>query len=82
MELKNCPDCDAEPGTPHQDGCDIERCSGCGGQKITCGCERKHDKFFARWTGIFPGKAEAMFLGIDLNTFFEKYEKIFFRKIC
>jgi hypothetical protein len=29
--------------------------------------ETGHDRAFARWTGIWPGKAEADYLGISLN---------------
>lgn len=33
-----CHDCSAPPGTLHHPGCDTERCPGCGGQAIGCGC--------------------------------------------
>ena len=69
-ELRNCHDCNAKPGEPHLRGCDTERCSVCGGQRL--GCEgdddcKDHDPLFAVWTGIWPGKAEAEYLGLDLN---------------
>jgi len=78
-ELVNCHDCGAEPGRPHKRGCDTERCSSCGGRRVCCRC-RGHDPLFARWTGIWPGKAEAMLMGLDLNQFGRLYSKIFFVK--
>lgn len=68
-KLIPCHDCGAEPGQPHKDGCDVECCSVCGGQRLCCGCDG-HDPLFARWTGIWPGKAEATILGMDLNEFY------------
>lgn len=62
----NCPDCGAEPGKPHSEGCDIEICSVCGTQKLSCSCNG-HDRLFARWTGFWPGAAEAAMCGRDLN---------------
>ena len=81
MELKNCHDCNAKPGEPHKDGCDTEVCSVCGGQRIQCEpweCV-DHDKVFARWSGIWPGKAEAEYMGLTLNDM-HKYRKEFFIK--
>lgn len=78
--LKTCHDCGAEPGQIHLDHCDTERCSVCGGQRLQCDCEN-HDKQFARWTGMWPGEAEANLLGLDLNEFsIQGYSKIFFIK--
>jgi hypothetical protein len=78
--LRKCPDCSAEPGESHGVNCDVERCSACGGQRLQCNCEN-HDPLFARWTGIWPGQAEASFLGIGLNQFIEQgYNSVFFVK--
>ena len=44
-----------------------------------CNCT-DHDSKFSRWTGVWPGKAEAVFLGVDLNEFGIKYSDFFFIK--
>ena len=69
MEMRNCPDCGVIPGKVHEPGCDVERCSDCGGQQISCDCGGEHDSDFARWSGFWPGDLEANALGIDLNEF-------------
>lgn len=66
--MKRCPECGASIGEIHNDGCEIEICSVCGGLYHRCKCN-DHDKEFARWSGIYPGLAEATFLGIDMKTF-------------
>jgi hypothetical protein len=79
-ELCRCHDCGAAPGEVHGDGCDVERCSVCGGQRLQCDCP-EHDKAFARWTGIWPGMAEADYLGISLNDMLrDNLRPIFFVK--
>lgn len=78
-KLRKCHDCGVNPGECHITGCDIEYCSVCTDQFMCCGC-KGHDKGFARWTGIWPGHAEAELLGIDLNELHSKYSDIFFLK--
>jgi hypothetical protein len=67
LRPSHCHDCGTKPGSSHIAGCDVERCSFCGGQRLQCNC-KDHDPLFARWTGFWPGGLEADALGIDLNT--------------
>lgn len=39
-----CHDCGAIKGEFHVDGCDVERCPGCGGQRFNCACESGGDE--------------------------------------
>jgi hypothetical protein len=38
IEELTCGDCGAKEGTLHREGCDMERCTICGEQLITCNC--------------------------------------------
>jgi len=60
----HCPGCDVAPGKPHEAGCDVERCSVCGWQKLSCHeHEETHIPESVPWTGEWPGKPECRELG-------------------
>ena len=64
---KHCPDCSVAPGSPHDPGCDVERCPLCGGQAIQC--DHEHDFEGAApipWTGLWPGTLECREFGWTL----------------
>ncbi|HTU23216.1 MAG TPA: hypothetical protein VMG10_34595 [Gemmataceae bacterium] len=63
-DLECCPDCGVPPGDYHEIGCDIEQCPYCGGQLISCTCEKTpplDDRMC--WTGVWPGVLECRELG-------------------
>jgi len=62
QDLRRCHDCGAPPGYTHREGCDTERCTVCGGQRLQCCCEG-HDRRRAFWTGTWPGSEACMELG-------------------
>jgi len=50
---RNCPDCGLEGGHAHKPDCDIQRCSVCGRQHVSCQCE-DHDPIESIWLGEWP----------------------------
>lgn len=51
----NCPDCGVKGGVPHREDCDIQRCSTCGGQYITCKCD-DHVPTESLWLGVWAAE--------------------------
>lgn len=59
--IDSCPDCGMEIGEQHLEGCDVARCSICGGQRLSCNCKSGDG---GEWTGTWPGTLEALELGL------------------
>lgn len=83
-ELTNCQGCHVTPGSVHILGCPLERCSVDGLQRITCALKQScpgHDRRFSRYIGIFPGIAEAEYLGLTLNELYatDVYKALFIK---
>lgn len=87
-KLENCPGCNAKPGI-HQYDCDVQRCSVCGMQALSCRCAG-HDPVFSRWTGFWPGDMECKMLGFtnedghpDINRLYSSglYKAFFIKPI-
>jgi hypothetical protein len=49
-----CPDCGCGLGEPHRNDCDVERCTICGAQRVSCGGCKGHDPRKSAWTGEWP----------------------------
>lgn len=63
---RKCPDCYADVGGEHTDGCDVARCPQTGLQRLSC--DGEHDCGSDVWAGVWPGSVEAHRYGVDLNT--------------
>ena len=51
-----CHDCGVKAGKQHENGCDVARCTDCGGQHLSCDCA--DDENMDVWTGLWPGIKE------------------------
>jgi hypothetical protein len=57
-----CPECRVTVDKAHKKGCDVERCTACGGQRLQCACPM-HDRKLAAWRGYWPGVLACIELG-------------------
>jgi hypothetical protein len=46
-DIRPCHDCGVIKSEFHVEGCDVERCAGCGGQRFNCDCEPSEDEVSA-----------------------------------
>lgn len=55
IKKNTCPDCGVSPNKKHTGSCDVARCTVCGGQLLSCDCEKGKPDI---WTGLWPGVQE------------------------
>lgn len=75
MNTSTCPNCGAGNCESYLNDCDIERCSVCGSQKISCDC-LDHDPQLSARTGEWPKKKNAS--NGDNAVFYECDEYVIF----
>jgi hypothetical protein len=63
---RSCPDCAAESGQAHVEGCDLARCLRSGRQRLQCAAQGSafHDCGQDEWTGEWPGAADCREMGL------------------
>jgi len=69
--LPTCPDCGTPIGKPHQDGCDVARCTACGNQRISCQHSSTETGWGQIWTGVWPGKFGQEIYNCSLNELYQ-----------
>jgi hypothetical protein len=72
MPKENCYDCGVAPGRRHLDGCDIERCTDCEGQRLSCGCPDHGDYQKEIHTGVAWERTRLI---AEENNLFSKWDK-------
>ena len=55
VKIEHCHDCGVSIGMEHDVNCDVSKCSECGGQRFSCGCEEGNG---GKWDGCWPGTME------------------------
>lgn len=55
-----CTDCHVLPGQPHDDGCDVARCTECGVQRIGCEHGSQDVGWGQIWTGEYPSSGHPL----------------------
>lgn len=68
--MECCHDCHVAEGQPHEDGCDVARCTVCGQQRITCAHGGSDEGWGEIWNG--PSSAPHFATFAELVAFTER----------